>query len=89
MLLAGERFQKLPLYNDALLSAIEDEMDGTKTWVMSQEHLMAIAVRTWRRKDFSRLEHVVSLGTFDEEYLARNTNQAQIIFEMGGVQSVA
>jgi hypothetical protein len=58
-----------PLYNDALLSAIEVEMDGTKTWVMTQEHLMAIALRTGRAKDLLRLQQFVSLGSFDEDYL--------------------
>jgi hypothetical protein len=58
-----------PLDSDALLSAIEVEMDGTKTWVMSQEHLMAIAVRTGRPKDLARLHQFLDLGTFDEDYL--------------------
>jgi hypothetical protein len=58
-----------PLYKDALLSALEVGMDGTKTWVMSQEHLMAIALKTGRAKDFARMEQFVSLGTFEPEYL--------------------
>src|SRR5687768_2447415 len=58
-----------PLYHEALLSPVEVEMDGIKTWVMTQEHLMAIAMKTGRRKDFARLEQFVALGTFKEEYL--------------------
>lgn len=67
-----------PLCSDALLSAIEVEMDGTKTWVMSQEHLIAIAIKTGRPKDFLRLQQFVSLGTFDEEYLREIVNKHKL-----------
>ena len=36
---------------------------------MSQEHLMAIALKTGRMKDFARLEQFAALGTFDDDYV--------------------
>lgn len=36
---------------------------------MTQEHLMAIALKTGREKDFARIGLFLELGTFDPEYL--------------------
>jgi hypothetical protein len=58
-----------PLYNEALVSAIEADLEGTKFWVMRQEHLMAIALKTSRGKDLARVEQFMELGTFKADYL--------------------
>jgi hypothetical protein len=58
-----------PLYNEALLGAIETQIEETKTWVMTQEHLMAIALKTGRPKDFTRLQLFFEAGTFDPDFL--------------------
>jgi hypothetical protein len=64
------------LYNEALLSAVETEVGGVKTWVMTAEHLMAIALKTGRGKDLIRIEQFVQNDAFDavelRKILARN-----------------
>ena len=51
--------QFLPPSNDlereALEEAVETDIEGVKTWVMSAEHLVAIALNTARSKDHARI----------------------------------
>ncbi|HYN16348.1 MAG TPA: hypothetical protein VES66_11240 [Terriglobales bacterium] len=51
--------QFLPPSNDlereALTEAVETEVEGVKTWVMTAEHLVAIALNTARPKDHARI----------------------------------
>jgi len=51
--------QFLPPSNDlereALAGAVETEVEGVKTWVMTAEHLVAIALNTARPKDHARI----------------------------------
>jgi len=51
--------QFLPPGNDlereALTEAVEAEVEGVKTWVMTAEHLVAIALNTARAKDRARI----------------------------------
>lgn len=43
------------LEREALVEAIETEVEGVKTWVMTAEHLVAIALNTARPKDHVRI----------------------------------
>jgi hypothetical protein len=65
-----------PLCAESLAEAVEISFDGIKTWVMTAEHLMAIALRTGRSKDFLRLEQFVRGRAFSaaklEQILARH-----------------
>jgi hypothetical protein len=72
-IIAGWQVQLLPaddaLYGEALAEAVETTFDGVKTWIMRAEHLMAIALKTGRRKDFIRLDQFLSSGAFDRARL--------------------
>ena len=68
-----------PLYKEALLSAVEVEMDGVKTWVMTPEHLMAIAVQLKRPKDCVRLQQFVDWGEFEEDFLPEVLNRHKLL----------
>jgi hypothetical protein len=79
-IIAGWQVQFLPadddLYKEALLQSVEAEVGGVKTWVMTAEHLMAIALRTGRGKDLIRLEQFVQHKVYNanklNEILARH-----------------
>jgi hypothetical protein len=43
------------LEHDAIEEAVETEVEGVKTWVIRAEHLVAIALRTGRAKDHTRI----------------------------------
>jgi len=72
-IIGGWQVQFLPaeddLYKEALLQAVEIQVGGVKTWVMTAEHLMAIALRTGRAKDLIRLEQFVRYNKFDTKKL--------------------
>jgi hypothetical protein len=48
-----------PLNKEAVNQAVETEVGGVKVWVMTAEHLMAIALKTGRAKDLIRVEQFV------------------------------
>jgi len=56
----GTPVQFLPAYNElveeAVTNAVEKRYGSTKTWVLSPEYLIALAVQTGRRKDQSRVQ---------------------------------
>jgi hypothetical protein len=58
-----------PLNNEALEQAVMKDYLGVKTWVMTAEHLMAIALRTGRSKDFIRVDQFINDKAFDEKRL--------------------
>ena len=68
-LIAGWQVQFLPaddsLNNEALSQAVETRVGDVKTWIMTAEHLMAIALKTGRAKDLIRLEQFVRYKVFD------------------------
>jgi hypothetical protein len=80
MMIEGWQVQFLPaddpLQKEALESAVHDDAGGVPVWVMTAEHLMAIALRTGRGKDLIRLEKFVTSETFNpqkfNEILARH-----------------
>ena len=53
------------LDEEALLQAMETELEGIRTWVISAEHLVAIALRTARAKDFARILQFAEEGVLD------------------------
>jgi len=71
--IGGWQVQFLPadddLYKEALLQSVETQVGGVKTRVMTAEHLMAIALKTGRAKDFIRLEQFVRYNRFDTNKL--------------------
>lgn len=69
IILGGWPVQFLPpvdaLDEEALALAQEKEVDGLKTWVMTAEHLTAIALRTGRTKDLIRVAQFIEGGNLD------------------------
>ncbi len=57
------------LVEEALALAVETELEGVRTWVMTAEHLTAIALQTGRAKDFSRILQFIESGTLDADRL--------------------
>lgn len=53
------------LDEEALIQAIEADVDGTKTQVMTADHFVAIALRTGRAKDKIRVEQFIESGVLD------------------------
>ena len=53
------------LDEEALRQAVETEVEGVRTWVITAEHLVAIALRTARAKDFARILQFVEAGVLD------------------------
>lgn len=50
------------LTEEALEQAIETEVEGVRTWVMTSEHLVAIALKTGRPKDYVRILQFIESG---------------------------
>ncbi len=57
------------LYEEALAQAVETELEGVRTWVMTAEHLVAIALQTGRAKDHIRILQFVESGVIDPSQL--------------------
>jgi hypothetical protein len=56
-----------PLVEEALVQAVERDVEGTPTRVFSAEHLAAIALQVGRAKDKARLLQFVEGGPLDAE----------------------
>jgi hypothetical protein len=54
---------------EALTAAVEVKVRGVRTWVMTAEHLMAIALKLGRKKDEARIERFIEIGSYDESKL--------------------
>jgi hypothetical protein len=54
-----------PLENEALAEARRVEVEGVGTWVMTAEHLVAIALQTGRAKDYARIVQFVEQDAID------------------------
>jgi predicted nucleotidyltransferase len=74
--------QFLPLVDaldeEALAEAIDTEVDGVPTRVMTAEHLVALALRTGRGKDYLRI-----LAFLDSEIL--NEEKLDTVLELAGL----
>ncbi len=53
------------LEEEAIAQARESEVDGARIFVMTAEHLVAIALATGRAKDFSRILQFIEAGSLD------------------------
>ena len=58
-----------PLDEEALQQAVATDVEGICTWVITAEHLVAIALRTARAKDFARILQFIESGVVDAEKL--------------------
>lgn len=57
------------LVEEALAQAVETELEGVRTWVMTAEHLTAIALQTGRAKDHNRILLFIESGTLAPDKL--------------------
>ena len=69
IIIEGWHVQFLPpgdaLGDEALSQAIATEVDGLPTWVMTAEHLVALALQLGRAKDFARILQFIDAGVLD------------------------
>lgn len=68
------------LDQEALVEAVETSVEGVRTWVMSAEHLVAIALRTGRPRDHARILQFTEQNSF-------NRTRLQNILERHGLRS--
>ncbi|MCX6349559.1 MAG: hypothetical protein NTV79_08710 [Candidatus Aureabacteria bacterium] len=73
IVLGGWPVQFLPpgdaLDEEALANAVETEVEGVPTRVMTAEHLAAIALQLGRAKDHARILQFIESGTLDTDKL--------------------
>lgn len=76
------------LDEEALSMAVETEVEGVRTRVITAEHLVAIALRTGRPKDFARILQFVEAGVLDPNKLDPILNQHGLLekWEQFGVK---
>jgi hypothetical protein len=65
---------------EALAEAVPTTVEGAGTWVMTAEHLAAIALRTGRPKDHNRILQFIEQSTLDRKKL-------QVILERHNLNS--
>lgn len=75
----GWPVQFLPPNNDlereAVDQAVSTEVESVRTWVISAEHLVAIALNTGRAKDHSRILQFLEQEAIDQTKLSRILKQ--------------
>jgi hypothetical protein len=59
------------LEREALEEAVEFDVEGVATRAMTAEHLVAIALKTGRPKDFNRILQFLGLGAVNRDKLRR------------------
>jgi hypothetical protein len=59
------------LEEEALAEAVETEVEGVRTWVLTAEHLVAIALQTGRAKDYARIVQFLEQDAIDGDRLNR------------------
>jgi hypothetical protein len=69
------------LQEEALTEAIETTVDGVRTWVMTVEHLIAIALQTGRAKDHARILQFIEQATVDSLKLNRILERYELIIK--------
>jgi len=73
LVIEGWPVQFLPpgdaLEEEALQQAVETEVEGVPTRVITAEHLVAMALKTARAKDFARMLQFVEAGVLDADKL--------------------
>lgn len=63
---------------EALAEAVPTTVEGLGTWVMTAEHLAAIALRTGRPKDHNRILQFIEQGAVDRKKLQTILDQHQL-----------
>ena len=75
VVIGGWPVQFLPandeLDSEALAEAVPANVEDVETWVVTAEHLAAIALRTGRPKDHNRILQLIEQGVLDREKLQR------------------
>jgi hypothetical protein len=73
IVIGGWPVQFLPvsdeLQKEALEQAVEADVEGTRTRVLTAEHLVAIALQTGRTKDYARILHFLESGAVERAKL--------------------
>jgi hypothetical protein len=73
IIIEGWQVQFLPpgdaLGEEALAQAVETKVDSVPTWVMTAEHLVALALQLGRPKDFTRILQFIEAGVLDANKL--------------------
>lgn len=59
------------LVDEAVTQASQVEVEGVRTWIMSAEHLVAIALQTGRAKDHARILQFLEQKASDPDELER------------------
>ena len=59
------------LEQEALAESVETEVEGIRTWVLTAEHLIAVALETGRAKDYARIIHFLEQDAVDRDKLNR------------------
>ena len=57
------------LGEEAVAQAVETDVEGVRTRVMTAEHLTAVALKTGRAKDFIRILQFIECGVIDADKL--------------------
>ncbi|MEO5802597.1 MAG: hypothetical protein ABIR24_03640, partial [Verrucomicrobiota bacterium] len=68
-----------PLEEEALERAIETQLDGVRTRVMTAEHLVSIALKLGRPKDYSRILQFIDAGILDSKKLDAILSRHQLL----------
>ena len=73
IIIEGWPVQFLPpsdtLGEEALAQAVETNVGGVRAWAMTAEHLVAIALKIGRSKDFARILQFIESGVLDTDKL--------------------
>ena len=68
-----------PLTEEALDQAIDTAVDGVTTRVMTAEHLLALALKTGRAKDFARILQFIEAGVIETDKLSQILERHQLL----------
>ena len=75
------------LDQEALLEAVETSVEGVRTWVMSAEHLIAIALRTGRPRDHVRILQFIEQNAADRTRLQSILGRHGLLSKWEGFES--
>lgn len=75
------------LDQEALREAVETSIEGVGTWVMSAEHLVAIALRTGRPRDHARILQFIEQNAFDRSRLQSILERHGLLSKWEGFES--
>ena len=82
IVIGGWPVQFLPASNElereALAEAVPANVEDVETWVMTAEHLAAIALRTGRPKDHNRILQFIEQGAVDRKKLQLAIDRHQL-----------